>query len=70
MPRDVSTRWNSTYTMLTFAVEYQEAIITITSDIKYDLTGNQLTREEWKYACELSRALKVRYSLCLVIYTD
>ncbi len=48
--------------MLTFAVEYQEAIITITSDIKYDLTAHQLTREEWKYATELSQALKVRRS--------
>ncbi len=64
MPQDVPTRWNSTFKMLTFAVEYQEALITITSDIKYDLTANQLTKEEWKYASELSQALKVRMFSC------
>ncbi|KAG1729541.1 hypothetical protein EDD22DRAFT_788839 [Suillus occidentalis] len=26
MPRDVSTRWNSTFDMLTFALEYQQVI--------------------------------------------
>ncbi|KAF8232632.1 hypothetical protein L208DRAFT_1271077 [Tricholoma matsutake] len=32
MPHDVSTRWNLTYNMLSFAVQYWEAIEGITSD--------------------------------------
>ncbi|KAG0698043.1 hypothetical protein DFH29DRAFT_810876 [Suillus ampliporus] len=30
MPRDISTRWNSTFEMLDFAIEYRKAIDTIT----------------------------------------
>ncbi|KAI0808966.1 hypothetical protein BC629DRAFT_1259735, partial [Irpex lacteus] len=37
MPRDVQTRWNSTYTMLAFAVQYQEAINEITGDRSMNL---------------------------------
>ncbi|KAG1871908.1 hypothetical protein C8R48DRAFT_570036, partial [Suillus tomentosus] len=32
MPRDVATRWNSTFDMLTFALEYREAIDIICAD--------------------------------------
>ena len=32
MPRDVSTRWNSTYKMLKFAYSYREAIDKITGE--------------------------------------
>jgi len=31
MPRDVCTRWNSTYDMLTFAYEYKDALNKITA---------------------------------------
>lgn len=59
MPRDVATRWNSTYDMLAFAVEYNRAIKTLTLDIDSKLTDFQLSAEEWGYAGELARALKV-----------
>ena len=32
MPRDIKTRWNSTYDMLNFAVEHRDAINVMTSD--------------------------------------
>ena len=32
IPRDVSTRWNSTYDMLDFAIRYRVALDTITSE--------------------------------------
>lgn len=32
MPRDVSTRWNSTYDILRFAIDYRKAIDRLTAD--------------------------------------
>lgn len=53
MPHDVSTRWNLTYNMLSFAVQYWEAIEGITSDHKNDLQQFKLGEEEWVIAEEL-----------------
>lgn len=61
MPRDVTTRWNSTYDMLSFAVKYRKAIEYITSDLKNDLRKYELTDAEWKIANELKETLKVRF---------
>ena len=60
MPRDVSTRWNSTYDMLDFAIRYQKAIKSITSDRKNDLRQFEMSEEEWAIADELREVLKVR----------
>lgn len=59
MPRDVATRWNSTFDMLAFAVEYKEPLMTILSDVNYTLVKHQLSNIEWKYAEELRDALQV-----------
>jgi len=37
MPCDVTTRWNSTYDMLKFALEYCKAIDILTADRQNDL---------------------------------
>ena len=37
MPRDVSTRWNSTYDMIVFALEYCKAIAAMTADADNNL---------------------------------
>ncbi|KAF8870860.1 hypothetical protein BD779DRAFT_1403162, partial [Infundibulicybe gibba] len=37
MPRDVSTRWNSTFDMLMFALNYKEALNSICSNIELNL---------------------------------
>ncbi len=63
MPHDVATRWNSTYDMLLFAVEYQVPLKLITSDIDFTLRAHQLTKEEWTYAEQLADALKVSFSI-------
>jgi hypothetical protein len=60
MPRDVTTRWNSTYDMLAFAVEYKKQIKELTSDLTNDLRAYELSREEWQVAEELRDSLKVR----------
>lgn len=59
MPRDVRTRWNSTYTMLNFSLEYRKAIEHITSERKNDLRRFKLSEEEWDIVWELSDMLKV-----------
>jgi hypothetical protein len=50
MPRDVTTRWNSTFDMLNFAIQYQKAIQIITSNLDFNLRQYELSREEWKIA--------------------
>ncbi len=48
MPRDVATRWNSTYNMLKFAVEYQHVIDEMTADRKMKLRKVEMVQKEWE----------------------
>ncbi|EDR01885.1 uncharacterized protein LACBIDRAFT_310333 [Laccaria bicolor S238N-H82] len=59
MPRDVRTRWNSTYDMLSFSLQYRKAIEHVTSDLKNDLRKYELTDTEWIIASELTKTLQV-----------
>jgi hypothetical protein len=65
MPRDVTTRWNSTYDMLEFAIEYLEALESITGNQRMKLRQYELTEDDWKIAIMLHDVLKVcSYSTC------
>lgn len=64
MPRDVSTRWNSTYDMLAFANDYRSALDIITGDRNMDLRKFEMSQEEWIVAAQLREVLKVS----LVLY--
>ncbi len=59
MPRDVSTRWNSTHTMLEFAVQYRSALEAITGDRNLTLRSYELDNEEWDLAVHLCKVLEV-----------
>ncbi len=59
MPRDVRTRWNSTFTMLSFAVKYKAVIDDITDDRTMQLRDYELSEKEWDIAQQLSTMLKV-----------
>lgn len=59
MPRDVSTRWNSTYDMLEFVIEYREALDSITGNQKMKLWQYELAEEDWEIATKLRDVLKV-----------
>jgi exoribonuclease II len=61
MPRDVITRWNSTYDMLEFAVDYREALDSITGNQKMKLRQYELDEEDWEIATKLRDILKVNH---------
>jgi hypothetical protein len=59
MPRDVQTRWNSTYDMLRFALKYEKAVKIMTQMRELGLRGYELSPEEWVLAQQLSDVLEV-----------
>jgi hypothetical protein len=64
MPRDVTTRWNSTFDMLDFAVEHITAINTMTADRDMKLRHYELSEGDWGIARQLRDVLKV----CKLLY--
>lgn len=59
MPRDVATRWNSTYDMLVFALEYRAAIDAMSADKTNNLRKFELSEGEWTIMKQLYNVLKV-----------
>lgn len=61
MPRDVATRWNSTYDMLSFAIEYRAALDAMTGNRDSNLRRYELDDAEWGMAMNLRDTLKARF---------
>jgi hypothetical protein len=59
MPRDVRTRWNSTFDMLDFALLYRVAINAITDKARLGLVNLALDDDEWELLRQLRDVLKV-----------
>lgn len=59
IPRDVRTRWNSTYEMLSIAVEYRKVVDAMCADRDLDLRKYELTACEWTITRQLTEVLKV-----------
>lgn len=60
IPRDVQTRWNSTFLLLLFVLKYREAIERFTGDKENKVRQFELDEEEWVLVAELCKVLKVR----------
>ena len=58
MPRDVSTRWNSTFDMLDFAIAYRTALDDLTSNRDLNLRKYELEDDEWAVAINLRDTLE------------
>ncbi|EJD38751.1 hypothetical protein AURDEDRAFT_71892, partial [Auricularia subglabra TFB-10046 SS5] len=58
LPRDVRTRWNSTYDMLRFALDYRNVIDAISSERSLGLHDYELSTEEWSTMEQLAKILK------------
>jgi hypothetical protein len=67
LPRDVRTRWNSTFDMLEGALKFKPVIKKLTEDSDNDLREYELTKEEWEVLVEMRDTLKVSNHLPHVI---
>ncbi len=65
IPRDVRTRWNSTYDMLDAALAYREAIDRMCGAQANGLRSFELNDEEWKVVRQLREVLKVSRMMSL-----
>jgi hypothetical protein len=60
MPRDVKTRWNSTFAMLDFAIRYRRLLDQLSGERANGLRDLELKENEWKIVEQLRDVLKVR----------
>ena len=60
MPRDVATRWNYTYEMLSFAYTYRGAYNELTSNREMKMRKYEIEDQEWEIVKQLADVLKVR----------
>jgi hypothetical protein len=71
MPRDVATRWNYTYEMLSFAYTYRTAYNKLTDNRDMKMKKYALEDTEWDFVDQLATVLKVSNRrikfLCFVV---
>jgi hypothetical protein len=65
IPRDVVTRWNSTYDMMQFALKYRQPIDGITANKELKLRRYELDIEDWTIIEDLVAVLEVISSFSL-----
>ena len=68
LPRDVRTRWNSTFRMLDVALEYRAAIARMTESQVNNLRRWELTEREWEIATQLRDVLQASHLVTLWVH--
>lgn len=66
IPRDVVTRWNSTYDMMRFVLTYRKAIDKITADKTLKMRKYELDNDDWLIVEDLVAVLEV-YSVYIIL---
>jgi len=59
MPRDIATRWNYTYEMLSFAYTYRDAYNELTSNRDMKMRKYEIEDDDWEIVKQLADVLKV-----------
>jgi hypothetical protein len=59
MPRDVATRWNYTFEMLSFAYTYRDAYNELTGNRDMKMRKYEIEDVEWEIVKQLADVLKV-----------
>ena len=67
MPRDVSTRWNSTYDMVEFIIGYRAAVDAVTDKRRLGLGIYALDGRGWLILEQLRDVLKVNARRCSLL---
>lgn len=67
IPRDVQTRWNSTYDMLEMVLEYKKPYQEMCERTDHGLPAYELSQAEWLVAMQLEKVLKVRAPLQILM---
>jgi hypothetical protein len=70
MPRDVVTRWNSTYDLLRFSLKYCDAIDAITADKTLKFRKFELYEEDWIIVRDLAAVLEQYKNATLYFSSD
>jgi hypothetical protein len=70
MPRDVVTRWNSTYDLLQFSLKYRDAIDAITADKTLKFRKFELDEEDWIIVRDLAAVLEQYKNAMLYFSSD
>jgi hypothetical protein len=60
MPRDVTTRWNSTVGLLEYALKHRKAVDLITQQRELGLRKFELMDNEWVIVEQLQSVLQVK----------
>jgi len=66
LPRDVMTRWNSTFDMIDYALLHWKAINNVAQDRELGLRRFELSNNEWIVLGQLHNVLKVRL-MCSIL---
>ena len=59
MPRDVMTRWNSTFDLLEYALKHWKAIDLVTQQCELGLRKFEMTDHEWMVVEQLHSILNI-----------